>query len=60
MFINTHTHPPAKRCYALMKLFEYQGRLLRYNVLVTRDVMLADFCYQIMIRDVLTSRCSVQ
>lgn len=57
MFIYTHTLPPAKRCHTLMKLFEYRGTLLGNSARLLGDAMLTDICHQIMIRDVLNSRC---
>lgn len=45
-----HTHPPAKRCHALMKLFDYNALLLSYSVPVSMAVRPRALCYQIMIR----------
>lgn len=60
MFIYTHTLPPAKRCHTLMKLFEFRGMLLGNSARLVGDAMLTDICHQIMIRDVLNSRCREQ
>lgn len=58
MFISSNTHPPAKRCHALMKLFGLPAPVAKELCSSWFFFMLADFCHQIMIRDEHTSRCS--
>ena len=61
MFISSNTHPPAKRCHALMKLFGLLAPVAKeLRVSCSCFISPADFCHQIMIRDERTSRCSSQ
>lgn len=63
MFISSNTHPPAKRCHALMKLFGLPAPVAKelcVSCFFFFFFLPADSCHQIMIRDEHTSRCSSQ
>lgn len=64
MFISSNTHPPAKRCHALMKLFGLPAPVAKELCVSCFFLFFfflpADSCHQIMIRDEHTSRCSSQ